>query len=484
MLAAGYDRTRGSIVTAWEPLVVMFRKLLITLAGARFVCSAALYRLSHRSHPQEEEGFAHHPRGLSTSLYHTKGSLPRDPHIQIMLALLILIASLMLQALVQPYESTLLNVLDVGSLFVLILTQVLSIVYLYLDTLEGDLPLGMTRSVLESCMTAALFTANISVIITLFVAFVWQTCNEKLSVAACIAKHVARRRRSPAARLDVHALVTTAEDCSAGPHGVDAIRNSTVSRANPLAPRSDVEMVVRGQRTAPDGAVGIVTGGLVTDEALVACEQNVVQLEADNTLLKADNAQLKADNALLKADNAKLKSCRQGAVREQIAAQPHTDGAGVDLDDFSSLRPVLSAAAEDPMSSTASVESAVWYYSGADDDSVAHGPFSLRQLKEWFDASEIEEDLHVRCGVAAEWETIMMALYNAGLLAPNEAWFYDAGDDTTEQHGPYTLRRLAEWLAEGHFDGSELICAGADGEQVALADALASEAEALCGTGH
>ena len=172
-------------------------------------------------------------------------------------------------------------------------------------------------------------------------------------------------------------------------------------------------------------------------------------------------------------------------MREQIAAQPHTDGAGVDLDDFSSLRPVLSAAAEDPMSSTASVESAVWYYySGADDDSVAHGPFSLRQLKEWFDASEIEEDLLVRCGVAAESETIMMALYNAGLLAPNEAWFYDAGDDTTEQHGPYTLRRLAEWLAEGHFDGSELICAGADGEQVALADALASEAEALCGTGH
>ena len=57
-----------------------------------------------------------------------------------MLALIILIASLTLQALVQPYESTLLNVLDVGSLFVLILTQVLSIVYLYLDTLEGDLP--------------------------------------------------------------------------------------------------------------------------------------------------------------------------------------------------------------------------------------------------------------------------------------------------------------------------------------------------------
>ncbi len=54
----------------------------------------------------------------------------------------------------------------------------------------------------------------------------------------------------------------------------------------------------------------------------MACEQNVVQLEADI-------AQLRADNALLKADNAKLKSCRQGAVREQIAAQPHLSLATV-----------------------------------------------------------------------------------------------------------------------------------------------------------
>ena len=71
------------------------------------------------------------------------GSVPRDPYIQIMLALMILVASLTLQALVQPHESTLLNVLDVGSLFVLIVTQVLSIIYLYLDTLakeKGDLP--------------------------------------------------------------------------------------------------------------------------------------------------------------------------------------------------------------------------------------------------------------------------------------------------------------------------------------------------------
>ena len=33
LLVAGYDTDRGSIVMAWEPLVVMLRKLLVTLAG-------------------------------------------------------------------------------------------------------------------------------------------------------------------------------------------------------------------------------------------------------------------------------------------------------------------------------------------------------------------------------------------------------------------------------------------------------------------
>ena len=97
MLHIGYDTTRGSLVIAWEPLVVMIRKLFITLAG----------------------------------------SLPRDPYIQISIALIILFGSTTLQALVQPYESTIVNVLDVVSLFVLSFTQVLSILYLYLDTKDG-----------------------------------------------------------------------------------------------------------------------------------------------------------------------------------------------------------------------------------------------------------------------------------------------------------------------------------------------------------
>jgi hypothetical protein len=48
-----------------------------------------------------------------------------------MMALAILVSSLTLQALVQPYQSTLLNVLDVFGLLMLVLTQIISILYLY-----------------------------------------------------------------------------------------------------------------------------------------------------------------------------------------------------------------------------------------------------------------------------------------------------------------------------------------------------------------
>jgi hypothetical protein len=119
LLVVGYDTARGPIVMSWEPLVVMLRKLFITLAG----------------------------------------SLLRDPYVQIISALAILVGSLTLQALVQPYESRLLNVLDVGSLFVLVVTQVLSIVYLYLDSLS-DVDIeqkGLTRERLSIGMTVSVF---------------------------------------------------------------------------------------------------------------------------------------------------------------------------------------------------------------------------------------------------------------------------------------------------------------------------------------
>jgi hypothetical protein len=199
LLVVGYDTTRGGIVMAWEPLVVMLRKLFITLAG----------------------------------------SLLRDPYLQIMTALLILIFSLTLQALVQPYASPLLNTLDVTSLLFLVVTQVryvcaapllrmlparatkclahppsfstyappthrrhermfyecstqvLSIIYLYLDTLDTPLPLlNMPRDQIEIGMTVLLFIANAAVIVMLIAAWIARIVYEK------VAHHSVKKREA------------------------------------------------------------------------------------------------------------------------------------------------------------------------------------------------------------------------------------------------------------------------------------------------
>jgi hypothetical protein len=49
LFIAGYDTQRGSIVMAWEPLVVMLRKLFITLAGARRTFAPLRWRRTSRA---------------------------------------------------------------------------------------------------------------------------------------------------------------------------------------------------------------------------------------------------------------------------------------------------------------------------------------------------------------------------------------------------------------------------------------------------
>ena len=141
LLVVGYNTKRGSLIMAWEPIVVMLRKLFITLAGSAL----------------------------------------RDPHIQIMVSLIILVSSLALQALVQPYESIVLNVLDVLSILALFTTQSLSIVYLYLDQMDAANPLGLNRQALESGMTVVLFALNLSVIAILLLAYVGRYAYEQFT---------------------------------------------------------------------------------------------------------------------------------------------------------------------------------------------------------------------------------------------------------------------------------------------------------------
>ena len=112
----GYETDGSAIVIGWETSV-MLRKLLVTLAGA----------------------------GIS------------DPYLQIIAALMILIISFGLQSFFQPYEPIALDVLDSLGIFCLLCTQILSILYLYVDTSST---LVVNKTVLEYTVTFGLFLMN------------------------------------------------------------------------------------------------------------------------------------------------------------------------------------------------------------------------------------------------------------------------------------------------------------------------------------
>jgi hypothetical protein len=90
------------------------------------------------------------------------------PYLQILWALLILVASCVATAYVSPYEIAFLNALDVGSLFALIVTQIFSIVYFYAETAERPF---MNRAALEVLVTLALFVLNSVTLLLFCVAF-------------------------------------------------------------------------------------------------------------------------------------------------------------------------------------------------------------------------------------------------------------------------------------------------------------------------
>ena len=113
----GYSTDRGSLVVGWEA-IVMVRKFAIT----------------------------------------TIPVLSDDPYIQVLLALVLLVFSFGLQEHFHPFETELLNRLESMGLFTLIFTQIMSILYLYLDTYAAEL--GEKTVWLEVGVTIILMMAN------------------------------------------------------------------------------------------------------------------------------------------------------------------------------------------------------------------------------------------------------------------------------------------------------------------------------------
>jgi hypothetical protein len=139
----GYATDRSRMVVSWES-IVMLRKLAVTLAGSTI----------------------------------------KDPYLQILVALLILVVSCVATAYVQPYETAFLNLLDIFGLFVLIFTQILSIMYFYVETATE--PIG-NPNVIEAFVTALLFILNVVVLLVLAAFFGIETlglrekCKERQS---------------------------------------------------------------------------------------------------------------------------------------------------------------------------------------------------------------------------------------------------------------------------------------------------------------
>ena len=347
LLVAGYDTERGSIVVAWEPLVVMLRKLFITLAGVctHVRCALRSARRRRAARSPTMAAFSLPPSFFLSisSPPSPQGSMLRDPYVQVTAALAILVCSLVLQALVQPYESMLLNVLDVGSLLVLVLTQIISIIYLYLDSLDEDqLPLALDKRGLEISVTLALFIVNVAVIATLFAAWITRFGYEKLQAAALVCK---RRAKTKKARVDTGGALGEAEaiEMQELHRGLESLQDMVDCR-NPLQfdERGNVE----------DGGA---SAGTAVAEGRKGSPANAM-----------DMAQLQEENALLKAQIARLKSDRRAGHFAEVDSGAAAVSGGGDVmasSPFQTLRGELDAPLPGDWSAHADDSGATYYFS-------------------------------------------------------------------------------------------------------------------------
>ena len=98
-----------------------------------------------------------------------------DPYIQIFVALLLLIISYGLQERIMPFETPLLNNIEGIGLFSLIFTQIVSILYLYIDTRAAAT--GRTDKVFEIIVTLILMFANVSIVVAMVVSYLFAWTN-------------------------------------------------------------------------------------------------------------------------------------------------------------------------------------------------------------------------------------------------------------------------------------------------------------------
>jgi hypothetical protein len=440
----GYATDRSSVVVAWEALV-MLRKLAVVLAG----------------------------------------SVLRDPYLQILAALLVLVVSFGATAFVQPYETSWLNLLDVLGLFALIATQILSIVYFYTETATYPF---MDTDALEGVVTALLFALNAIVLLTL---------------AVCYAIEVLELRAKCAARSRVVLKVATPA-VTAGAlraYGVDETIIDPVHlwcHPNQIAvslPPSKFER--RGVWVWYDDKERGVTSR--------AEPELLLQLAQDETLLPG--AAFRTMHKVTRKLSAKMTQLNNdvgGCGSVDAAEHEHNPPAAVvEFVENPERFPAQRVDGDDPFGDGDGGEGAL--EDGIRMGALAHaapavsdhavGVLVEARNSPAHNRGATHRGVDVEGGVAvggedaaAEDDESAPAFEGEGAIAgvrvdaPMDAdgaarrdinahstgWFYEDAEDASVLHGPFPLTDLQLWSNDGHLDGSLVVRHGREGEDVAL----------------
>jgi hypothetical protein len=357
----GYKTDAGSLIMVWEPLVVMFRKLIITLVG----------------------------------------SLLPDAHLQIMIAIMILSASLALQAFMQPYESQLLNVLDVLSILALITTQVLSITYRYLDEMDTDSPLELERTTIEASMTVALFALNIGMIMLLLIAYMIRYLYEQ-------AYRESNRAKKIGGGTGESSLEVELVDASLGPLASDERMSELMTGLNPMVTIHDlqIEDVLMEHDNENEEPAGDDFKEFVTREKenpLLSPAKTLPDLLGDS--ITRDHHPL----PMMEGHSNPLHA--QGdSARTRRMDEPRLPMHGEEM--FARTTPANVDEVYD-------VDTEGWYYSDINDENIQHGPFSLpNHLLHWFNDGHFDADFLIHHD-SGQKIALKEALRRAGLLGTN-----------------------------------------------------------------
>jgi hypothetical protein len=435
----GYSTDRSAIVVAWEALV-MLRKLAVSLAG----------------------------------------SMLRDPYLQILVALLILVVSALATAYMQPYETWWLNLLDTLGLFSLIVTQILSIVYFYAANAAQPF---MPRVTLEILVTALLIFLNGVAVLTIAIVFACELLNVRFKFAE--RTHSVLKLAEPAATRAALRAHASDDDVPADPAHFWCHPSGVATSS---APKID-DLGVWVYR---DAAVGVAASEnepqlliLLGKTETLAPNDKFRRMEKTTRVLSAEETQLNNDVGGCGSTNDHDEEPRvadlefltnpglvlEMAARERRASAIEAAGAAVGfvadivVADESVVFVEGAAAAGEALSTSESDE---WFWDDYEHPGEVCGPCSTPQLQGWVEAGHFSGSNLVRKGREGAPVAVSDALGHVDVAE----WFYDDDTNPDGMHGPFTRAKLRGWVEAGHFRGSDLVRKGREGAPVALEDAI------------